>query len=120
MRATAQAVQRFYRVQLGHSPSRVTCHVVADKLVIWAENSVTNIEKLLYQFDAPQLEGIRRVVDGVCRQQLIDIIEQKLGVEVTTLVVDTCYEQECTGLIVALASQPKVRSSRQSASPVTQ
>ena len=112
MRATAQSVQRLYRTQLGHSPSRVTRHMVADKLSIWAEISVTHIEKLLYQFDDVQLESVRAVIDSVCRPQLIDIVEEKLGVKVITLVSDTCYDQECTGLIVALSDHPQVRSSR--------
>lgn len=112
MRATSQGVQRLYRTQVGHAPSRVTCHIASDKLMIWAENSVTRIEKLLYQFDREQLERVHQVVDSVCRPQLVEIIEQTLGVKVEALICDTCYEKECTGVVALLSAQPQVRSNR--------
>lgn len=112
MRATSQAVQRLYRTQVGHAPNRVTCHIASDKLVIWAENSVTRIEKLLYQFDKEQLDRVHNVVDSVCRPQLVEIIEQTLGVKVVALICDTCYEKECMGVVASLSAQPQVRSNR--------
>lgn len=84
----------------------------SDKLVIWAENSVTRIEKLLHQYDQEQLERVRAVVNNVCRPQLSDIIEQTLGVEVVALICDTCYEKECMGIVASLSAQPQVRSNR--------
>ena len=109
MRTTAQALQRLYREQLDHSPKRVTCHLVADKLVVWMEGSITGTEKLLAKFGDDQLQMVRSSIDRAIRQPIVSVIEQHLKVKVVTLMTDTCYRQECTGLLVLLSATPQVR-----------
>lgn len=46
-RSVGQALQKTYRQTLGHLPTRVSCHLFADKLSIWIENSLTPVESIL-------------------------------------------------------------------------
>ena len=46
-RSVSQALQKAYRQYLGHLPSRVSCHLFANKLSVWVENSLTPVENIL-------------------------------------------------------------------------
>ena len=51
-RRVGQALQKAYRQSLGHLPSRVTCHLFANKLSVWIENSITPVESILLLRDS--------------------------------------------------------------------
>ena len=109
MRAVSQAVHRLYRDELSHKVSRVNCNMMSDKLVIWIEDSVTSVGRILYQQEKADTQSLCSALQKVVHQRVIDIIERDLGVKVITLVSDTCYEKECTGLIAWLSERPEVR-----------
>ena len=108
-RATAQAIQRFYKEKLSHSPRRVTCYLLGDKLFVWAEGSLTKVERLLSQIEGDKAEKLRQSIDRTVRQELLETIEQQLKVEAITLLTDTCQQHNCTTVVVLLAQQPTVR-----------
>ena len=109
MRSVSQAVHRLYRDELSHKVSRVTCNMMSDKLVIWIEGSVTSVGRILYQQEETDTQSLCAALQKVVHQSVVDIIEHELGVEVITLVSDTCYMKECTGLIAWLSECPAVR-----------
>lgn len=110
MRAVSQSIQRLYRDELDHRTERVTCNLVADKLVIWIEGSVNSVTRLLRQEAAgADVQVLYNALQQVIHQRVAQIVERHLQVEVTTLVSDTCYNKECTGLIVWLSALPTVR-----------
>ncbi|MEO0770095.1 MAG: DUF2294 domain-containing protein [Cyanobacteria bacterium J06649_4] len=111
-RSTAQAIQRLYKEKLGHSPRRVTCHLIANKLIVWAEGSLTKAERLLSRIGLGKAKALRESLDSVLRQDLIDTIEQRLKVKVVTLLTDTCQESDCTAIVVLLSEQPAIRVSK--------
>lgn len=145
-RSVGQALQKAYRQYLGHLPSRVSCHLFANKLSIWIENSLTPVESILLasstessengsspdsdggrsvQFLSQNLEEcqlgqdssngrylqeVRVAIDRAMRRRLSQIIEDCLGVSVTTIITGTCYDQRCTSLSVMLSDTPAVRN----------
>lgn len=109
MRSVSQSVQRLYRDELGHRTERVTCNLVADKLLIWIEGSVNSVTRLLRRKAAVDVQPLHDALQQVIHQRVACIVEEQLKVEVITLVSDTCYEKECTGLIVWLSKLPAVR-----------
>ena len=109
MRSVSQSVQRLYRDELDHRIERVTSNLVADKLVIWIEGSVNSITRLLRREAAEGVQSLHNTLRQVIHQRVAQIVEEQLQVKVITLVSDTCYEQECTGLIVCLSELPAVR-----------
>lgn len=112
MRSTAQAIQRLYRDRLGHTPSRVTCDLLKDKLLVWADNSVTPTERVLYQSGSSELTAVNVAIKSNMRGSVIDIIERHLKVKVVTLLSDACYEHECTAIVALLSDPPQTRPTR--------
>ena len=109
MRSVSQAVQRLYRDELTHKTERVTCNLVADKLVIWIEGSVNSVVRLLRREAKSDVHTLSNALQQVVHQRVVEIVEAQLQVKVITLVSDTCYDKECTGLIVWLSELPDVR-----------
>lgn len=112
MRATAQAIQQLYHTQLGYAPRRVTCHLVAGKLVAWLEGSITPVESSVANDRKERFQQVRSAINNILRRKLIQALEKNLQVEVKTLLIDDCCEQNCTGMIALLANSPRVRPSR--------
>ena len=54
-RELSQSIQSFFRKLLGHAPSKVSCHLFTNKLIVVAENSVTNAEKVLVEAGKKEL-----------------------------------------------------------------
>lgn len=109
-RRIGQTLQKAYQQHLGHLPSRVSCHLFADKLSIWIEDSITPVESVLLSFNYSRAESIRPALDKALRQRFKTVIEKALGVSAIALISDTCYEQKCTGLMVVLSETPSVRN----------
>ena len=107
-RAIGQTLQKAYKEQLGHLPTRVSCHLFADKVSIWIENSLTPVENILP--DAKHAQTVRDAIDRAMQKELSQVIEECLSVSVVTLISGTCYEQSCTSLTALLAKTPAVRN----------
>ncbi|NJK37170.1 MAG: DUF2294 domain-containing protein [Oscillatoriales cyanobacterium RM1_1_9] len=111
-RTLSQKIQAFYREQLGHQPSKVTCQLFDSKLAIILEESVTPAENLLIQEGKEDLaEKVRSNLDELLRPQLRELVTEILKVEVTDLLSDATLETGRTGIIAVLANSPAVRSS---------
>ncbi len=110
-RTLSQRIQAFYRDRLGHQPSKVTCQLFDEKLVIILEDSITNAEGLLMEEGQQELaQQVRSNLDDAIKPKLIALIEKILDVEVTDLLSDSTLETGRTGTIAVLANTPEVRN----------
>ncbi|AFY77888.1 hypothetical protein Ple7327_2604 [Pleurocapsa sp. PCC 7327] len=110
-RTLSQRIQSFYRNQLGHQPTKVTCQLFEQKLVIIIEDSLTPAEQLLAQEGQEELaEQIHSTLDEVTKPQIKELLEEVMKVEVIDLLSDATLETSRTGIIAVLAANPQVRN----------
>jgi uncharacterized protein YbcI len=108
-RTLSQRIQALYRNQIGHRLDRVTCQLVDQKILIILENAVTPAEQLLVSNGKEDLvEEIHAHLDAAIQPQIIDLIQEVVGVSVVDLLSDAKLETERTGMIVMLDSAPRV------------
>ncbi|MEO1187267.1 MAG: DUF2294 domain-containing protein, partial [Cyanobacteria bacterium J06636_27] len=95
-RKLSQNIQSFFRKLLGHAPSKVSCHLFTNKLVVVAENSVTTAEKTLVEAGKKELaQNVRTSLYESIRFKLKSLIEEISQVEVADLLGETRFD---TGL----------------------
>ena len=112
-RQLSQTLQSLYRDQFGHLPSKVVCHLFANKVAIVAENTVTSIEKFLLSNSHLDLaDNLRAAIDEIFALQYKQKIAEILEVEVIDLITDSCLNSEYLGMIAILSDTPKVRLAR--------
>ena len=109
-RQLSQTLRSLYRLQFGHLPSKVVCHVFADKVAIIAEDTVTSIERLLTENSQLELanrirEAIERAFTTYIKQQVAEILQ----VEVVEVISSSTLNSGYMGIIVFLKDRPKVR-----------
>ena len=112
MRSVSQAMQQLYRDRLGHKVSKITCHLVDSKLLIWVENSVTRPEQMLLDSNSAQLPALSLSIKAGLKASTVEVVERCLKVEVLALLSDTSYEQSCTAMVALLSNPPQVRASK--------
>ena len=110
-RRLAQAIQGFYRRQLGHQPSRVTCQFFDAKLIIILEDSITNAEQILIEEGKEELaEEVRSNLDDAIQPELKQLIEEIIQVKIIDLLSDVTFNTGRAGIIAILSEIPKVRN----------
>ena len=110
-RQLSQSIQSFFRTLLGHAPSKVSCHLFTNKLVVVAENSVSPAEKALAETGKKELaQKVRTNLYESIRLKLKSLIEDISQVEVADLLGETRLETGLTGFIVVFNDIPKVRN----------
>ncbi|AFZ01115.1 DUF2294 domain-containing protein [Calothrix sp. PCC 6303] len=110
-RTLSQRIQAFYREQLGHQPSKITCQISDRNLLIVLENSITPAEKLLAESGSQELaEQVRSELDEAIQPLLLKLIEETLSVTVLELLSDATVETGRTGIIAVLGDLPNFRS----------
>lgn len=119
-RELSQKIQAFYRHHLGHQPSKVTCQIFNEKLVIILEDSITTAEQLLLQEGKEELAGeVRSNLDEAVQPELKQVIAEILDVEVIDILSDATLDTGRTGIIAVLAETPKMRNSNSQLKPKT-
>ncbi|MDY6783381.1 MAG: DUF2294 domain-containing protein [Cyanobacteriota bacterium] len=117
-RSLSQRIQAFYRQHLGHQPSKVSCQLFDDKVVVIIENSLTRAEQLLAREGQDNLvEQVRSSLGEAIEPQLKELIEEILKVNVTDLLSDATLETGRTGTIAVLAETPQTRNSTSNSKP---
>ena len=110
-RSVAQTIQGFYRRQLGHQPSKVTCQFFDTKLVIILEDSITNAEQILIEEGKEELaEEVRSNLDDAIQPELKQLIEEIIQVKIIDLLNDVTFNTGRAGIIAILSEIPKVRN----------
>ncbi|MGF1459545.1 MAG: DUF2294 domain-containing protein [Leptolyngbyaceae cyanobacterium] len=112
-RALSQKIQKVYKNQLGHSPGKVACQIVDDKIMLVVEDSLTKVEKFLIQGDKDQaggvktdVERVRADLDTAVRPLLVEVIEAELSSTVVDILSDTTLETGRTAIVVILGNVP--------------
>lgn len=110
-RKLSQEIQQFYRSNLGHQPSKVTCQLFDTKIVIILEDSITNAEQLLVDEGKNDLaEEVRSNLDEATKPKLKQLIEEITDVKVLDILSDATLDTGRTGMISVLSATPKVRN----------
>lgn len=110
-RTLAQRIQALYREQLGHQPSKITCQLSDNNVVLILEDSITQPEQLLAQTGHLELaEQVRSDLDEAIQPQIKALIEETLNVSVIELLSDATLETGRTGIIALLTDIPNVRN----------
>lgn len=109
-RQLAQTIQALYRSEFGHLPSKVVCHLFAERVAIVAEDTVTTIEQVLWDNSQQDLAKniratIREAFTSQVKQQVADILQ----VDVEDAICDSTLSSGYLGLIVFLKNAPQVR-----------
>lgn len=111
-RTLSQRLQAYYRQQLGHQPSKISCQLFDSQLAIILEDSITPAEKLLVKEGKEALaEKVRFSLNDATKPELKSLIQEILGVEVTDLLSDATLDTGRTGIIAVLENPPQVRPS---------
>lgn len=112
-RQLSQTVQALYRSEFGHLPSKVVCHLFADRVAIIAENTTTTIEQIL--FDNSRLDlaheirvAISETFIGQVKQAAADILQ----VEAIDAICDSTLDSGYLGMIIFLKNAPSVRMAK--------
>jgi len=109
-RTLAQGIQALYREHLGHQPSKVTCQLSEQNVVVLLEDSITQPEQLLAQTGRQELaEQVHSDLDDAIQPKLKELIEEILHVSVVDLLSDATLETGRTGIIALLTDAPNVR-----------
>ncbi|NJL22889.1 MAG: DUF2294 domain-containing protein [Leptolyngbyaceae cyanobacterium SM1_3_5] len=117
-RTLSQRIEALYRTQLGHRPTKVTCHLFDEKVVIVMEDAVTPPEQLLAKNGQEELaEQVRDDLDRVLQPQLCDLIGEVLDVTVTEILSDAKLDTGRTGMIAILESPPSMREATSKTPP---
>jgi uncharacterized protein YbcI len=117
-RTLSQRLQAYYRQQLGHQPSKISCQLFDSKLAIIIEDSITPAEKLLVKEGKEALaEKVRFSLNDATKPELKNLIQEILAVDVTDLLTDATLDTGRTGIIAVLDNSPEVRPSSAASKP---
>lgn len=114
-RTLSQRILVLYRTHLGHQPSQITCQIFEKKIAIVLEDAITQPEQVLLNSGREELaEQVRSDLDEAIQPQIIQLIEEVVGVSVIELLSDAKVETGRSGIIAILAAPPEVRESSSS------
>ena len=109
-RQLSQTLQSLYRHKFGHSPSKITCHIFGDKVAIVAEDTVTMVEKVLFENSKLDLaSSIRSTISKVFTVEVKQIIADILQVQAVDIIADSTISTGYLGMIVFLDRPPVIR-----------
>ena len=112
-RTLSQRVQAFYRIHLGHQPSRVQCHIADGKVIIVLEDAITKPERLLLESGQEELaEKVHSDLDKALHPQLSALIEEIVGVKVVDVLSDATFDTGRSGTIAVLEEAPQLREAQ--------
>jgi uncharacterized protein YbcI len=111
-RNLSQSIQKLYRQELEHSPSRVTCQLFGNRLAIVIEDALTAVEKTLVdtQEDSKTVKQLNAAINEAIESKLKSLIEEVLEVQVHDILFDSTFETQRTGAIATLEQPPEVRN----------
>ena len=112
-RQISQTLQLIYREQFEHSISKITCHLLNDKVAVIAEDTVTSVEKIL--LDNSQLElahSVRAVISQTFEAKTKQTIANILQVEVIDVISKSTLDSGYLCLFIFLNNAPLIRLAR--------
>ena len=111
-RRLSQSIQKLYRQELEHSPSKVTCQLFGSQLAIVIEDALTAVEKTLADTEDHDsaVKKLNAAINDAIESKLKTLIEEILSVKVQDVLFDSTLETSRTGAIVTLSELPQVRN----------
>jgi uncharacterized protein YbcI len=111
-RTLAQSIQKLYRQELKHSPSKITCQLFGNQLAIVIEDAITAVEKTLANLkdDTQTVKELNTAINEAIESKLKTLIEEILAVEVEDILFNSTFKTNRTGAIATLAQPPQVRN----------
>ena len=111
-RRLSQSIQKLYRQELEHSPSKVTCQLFGSQLAIVMEDALTAVEKTLADTEDQDstVKQLNAAINDAIESKLKSLIEEILSVKVHDVLFDSTLETSRTGAIVTLSELPQVRN----------
>jgi uncharacterized protein YbcI len=112
-RDISQKINTLYHNQFNHRVSKVNCHLLENKVVIFCEDVITPTEKILLEAPSFYLKHqVRTFLDSSIKEKIEELIEKILQVKVNNCVYNTIVETASAVGIVMLADSPQVRVKR--------
>ncbi|MGB3137910.1 MAG: DUF2294 domain-containing protein [Nodosilinea sp.] len=109
-RNLTQQFQRLYREKLNHTPGKITCQILDEKLLFIIEDSVTKPEQLLVNEGQAELaEKVRNDLANALRSPIIEMVETILERQVVDILTDATLTTGRTSVVIILSKPPKVR-----------
>lgn len=110
-RKLSQKIQAFYRVCLGHQPSKVTCQFFSSKLAIVIENSITSPEQLLINRGKTDLANqVHHDLNNAIQPDFKQLIEEITEVKILDFLSNATLTTGRTGIIAILSKTPLVKN----------
>ncbi|MDJ0568874.1 MAG: DUF2294 domain-containing protein [Pleurocapsa sp. MO_192.B19] len=111
-RDLSQKIQKLYRQDLEHTPSKITCQLFGSQLAIVIEDALTPVEKTLINIEEENkiVKKFNSAINDAIESKLKTIIEEILAVEVQDILFDSTLETSLTGAIATLNQPPQVRN----------
>jgi uncharacterized protein YbcI len=109
----SQRILALYSARLGHQPSKVTCQLFDNKVVVVLEGAITPSEQILLHSGQQDLaQQVRSDLDKALQPQLKQIIEEVMHVPALDLLTDSTLETGRAGSIAVLASVPPINQTK--------
>ncbi|MGF1588084.1 MAG: DUF2294 domain-containing protein [Pleurocapsa sp.] len=112
-REVAQKINSLYHSQFAHRASRVDCHLLDSRLMIFFEDVITPVEETLKAAATIHLlQQVRSLLDAAIKPKLEQLIEDTTKVKVNKFIYNTNTETGSAIAIVILAKAPQVRAKK--------
>ena len=112
-RDISQKINALYHKQLAHRAKKVNCHLLDNKIIIFSEEVVTPLEKVLLKAPSFHLSHqIRTILDSSIKEKITELIEEIVRVRVINCIYETSIDTDSAVGVVILAASPQVRSKR--------
>jgi uncharacterized protein YbcI len=109
-RTLTQRIQTLYQDKLGQRPEKIICQFFDEKLAVVLEKSLTRCEQLLLDTGREEFAAkLRSELNTAMKPQLVELIQEVLGVPIIALLSDTDLKSGTSGMIFLLEDVPQVR-----------
>ena len=106
----SQKIDRLYREELAHSPSKIICKFFNGNLAIVIENSITTVDKFLLKENKIDIvKNVNLAINNITKSKLEILIEQVLAVKVYNILINSSLKTQHTSAIVILSQPPIVQ-----------
>lgn len=111
-RNLSQSIQKLYRQELEHNPSKITCQLFGNQIAIVIEDALTAVEKTLAGVDDEfgTVKRLNSAINNAIKLKLKVLIEEVLAVTVQDILFDSTIETCRSGAIATFNRSPQVRN----------
>ena len=109
-RNISQKINALYHSQISHRAKKIDCHLFDDKIIIFCEEVITPIEKLLLEESSFDLaHQIRTCLDSLLKTKIENLIEKIVQTKVDNCIYTTSIKTNSSVGIFILENAVQVR-----------